>query len=112
MEDKDRNPDEEAKKRKSFEELVDKASDKLTKSISEGIKRMEEAFDRSKENLRESTSISEKYKNLFNYPTGGFLLVVIGFVWFMYTIGFFEVKWFPIILIIIGLYMMLRKRSA
>ena len=97
---------------KKFEEKMDTTADKFSKSISEGVRRMEESFEQSKKNLTESTSISEKYKHIFNYPTGGFLLVVVGFVWLMYAVGFFEIWLFPIILIIIGLYMMLKKRSS
>lgn len=112
MEDREKKHSEEKKREKGFEERLDKAADRITRTVSEGIKRMEEAFERSKENIKESTNISDRYKQIFNYPTGGFLLLVIGFVWLMYTVGFFQVKWFPVILMIIGLYMMLKKRST
>lgn len=95
-----------------FEEKMDKATDKFSKSISEGMRRMEESFEQSKKNLQGTANISEKYKHIFNYPTGGFILVVVGFVWLMYAVGFFEIWLFPIILIIIGLYMMLKKSSS
>jgi hypothetical protein len=104
--------DDEQRMHKKFEEKMDKAADRFSKTISEGMRRMEESFEQSKKNLKESGSITEKYKHIFNYPTGGFLLVVVGFVWLMYAVGFFKLWPFPIILIIIGLYMMLKKRSA
>jgi hypothetical protein len=110
MEEKDLKNEEEHKARKKFEEQLDKAGEKFSKAVSETIKRMEEAFEESKENLRGSVGISDKYKNLFNYPTVGFLLLIVGFVWLMYTVGFFDNKFFPIVMMIIGLYMILRKR--
>ncbi len=107
---KSKNGDEQ-KERGRFEERLDRAAEKFTKSMGDAVKRMEDAFEKSKESIKESTSISDRYKHLFNYPTGGFLLVVIGFVWLMYTLGFFDHVIFPIILIIIGLYMVLKRRS-
>ena len=104
-------PQDEQKTSKRFEEKLDSAADKFSNTVSEGIKRIEDSFEQSKQNIKDSTNISGKYKGIFNYPTGGFLLLVVGFVWLMYTVGFFDQKIFPIILVVVGLYMMLKKRS-
>lgn len=111
MENEEQKSQDEQKASKGFEEKLDSAADKFTKTISEGIKRIEDSFEQSKKNIKDSTTISEKYKGIFNYPTGGFLLLVVGFVWLMYAVGFFDQVVFPIILMIIGLYMMLKKRN-
>jgi hypothetical protein len=105
-------PKEEQKTSKRFEEKLDNAAEKFSRTMSEGIKRMEDSFEQSKKNIKDSTNISQRYKGIFNYPTGGFLLLVVGFVWLMYTVGFFDQKIFPIILVIVGLYMMLKKRGS
>lgn len=111
MENEEQKPQGEQKTTKGFEEKLDGAADKFSKTISEGVKRIEDSFEQSKKNIKDSTNISGKYKSFFNYPTGGFLLLVVGFVWLMYTVGFFNQKIFPIVLIIVGLYMMLKRRS-
>jgi len=96
---------------KGFEEKLDLMADRITASMSEAAKRIEEAFEKGKESLKESKVVSEKYRNIFSTPAGGLLLVILGFAWLLYTVGAFDHPIFPLVVIIIGLYLMLRKKG-
>ena len=43
---------------------------------------------------------------------GGAVLIVIGFVWFFYAVGLLDNPIFPIIVIVIGFYLMQRYKSS
>lgn len=101
----------EEKTERGLEDKLDAVMDRFSKSLTEAAKRIEDAFEKSKEGLKESKIISEKYKSVFGTPTGGFILTVFGFAWLLYTLGAFNQPIFPVILILLGLYMMVRRRG-
>ena len=92
--------------------MVERAAEKLSGTISEGAKRMEAALAKSKEELKESARIGDKYKSFFHSPTGGFLLILVGVIWFLFTVGFFGKWYFPLILILIGIVLVLKRKPA
>jgi hypothetical protein len=99
-------PKESAKKR--LEDRLDDVVDKFSKTMSDGVKRLESVF----EDIKERPEVSKgKIKGFFRSSTGGSVLVIIGVVWLFYAIGLLGNPIFPIILIVIGIYLMQRYKS-
>jgi hypothetical protein len=92
---------------KGFEKKLDEVTAKISNTVSEGIRRVGERFEKDKDKDPETTS---RRKNLAISPSGGMIIVLIGFLWLLYTLGVFEIKLFPILLILFGLYLIFRKR--
>ncbi|UCH84810.1 MAG: hypothetical protein JSW50_03730 [Candidatus Latescibacterota bacterium] len=93
--------------KKGIEEKMDEVADKFSKTMSEGVKRMETAF----QNVKDDAETRKKVKGFFTSSTGGAVLVVVGVLWFFYAVGLFNQPIFPIILIVIGAYLMFRYKS-
>lgn len=96
-----------AKPKKGMEEKLDEIADRFSKTMSEGIKRMESAF----QTIRTDAETRGKIKGFFRSSTGGAVLIVIGVLWFFYTVGLFDQPIFPLIVILIGVYLMFRYKS-
>lgn len=100
--------------KKSVEDKLDDLAERFSRGMTDGVKRMEAAFDRGMENLKSDPNIGSqttKVKSFFKSSTGGVVLILIGFVWFFYTIGWFDSPVFPILLIILGFYLMQRYKN-
>jgi hypothetical protein len=97
--------------KKGAEDKLDDFADRVSKTISDGVKRVEDAFERSKHSFREHSSISGgRWKGWISSPSGGAVLILVGFIWFFYAIGLLDQPIFPILLIILGFYFLLRKQ--
>ncbi len=98
--------------KKNVEDKLDDFADRFSKAVTDGAKRMEEAFDRGIKGFKENPNISSgKVKGFFTSSTGGAVLVVIGFVWFFYAVGLFDQPIVPILMIVLGFYLMRRYRN-
>lgn len=95
---------------KEFESKMDQTARRLTDTVTEGVKKIEEAFEKGKGNVREDIKGSEGMKNLKGSPRMGLLLLGLGFAWFLNTVGVANHWAFPITLMIAGLYFILRNR--
>jgi hypothetical protein len=95
------------RQKKGLEDKLDEFADKFSKTMSDGVKRMESAF----QNIKDDSATRGKIKGFFTSSHGGAVLVVIGVLWFFYAVGLFDNPVFPIILIVIGIYLMLRYKS-
>ena len=94
---------------KGFEKKLDEVTEKFSNTVSESIKRVEETFEKGKESLKSHPETTSRWKHLAISPSGGMIIVLIGILWLLYTFGVFEIKLFPILLILIGLYLIFRK---
>jgi len=95
---------------KEFDSKMDQTARRLTDTVTDGVKRIEEAFEKGKENVREDIKGSEGMQNLKGSPRMGLLLLGLGFAWFLNTVGVANHWAFPIILMAAGLYFVLRNR--
>lgn len=95
---------------KEFEDKLDKYATKLSSTVSDGISRMEEMFDKAKENLKSDEPTAEKIKAIGGSPRTGQILIGFGIVWLLYCVGVFDNIVFPILLIILGVYFVIRNR--
>jgi hypothetical protein len=98
--------------KQSVEDKLDGFADRFSKAMTDGVKRMEDAFDRGMKSLKDHPDItSGRVKGFFRSSTGGSVLVIVGFVWFFYAVGLLDNALFPILVIILGIYLMYRYRS-
>ena len=95
---------------KGFEKKLDEVTEKISSTVSEGVKRVEETFEKSRQSLEEDPEKTSRWKHLAISPSGGMIIVLVGFLWLLYTFGVFQHKILPILLIGIGLYLIFRKR--
>ncbi|NIM20670.1 MAG: hypothetical protein GTO51_10655 [Candidatus Latescibacteria bacterium] len=94
---------------KGFEKKLDEVTEKISKTVSEGVKRVEESLDKGKQRLREDPEAGKRWKALAISPSGGLIIVGVGILWLLYTLGVFGHPVPPILLIIFGLYLIFRK---
>ena len=93
-----------------FEKKLDEVTEKFSNTVSEGVKKVEETFEKGKESLKSDPEKTSRWKHLAISPSGGMIIVLVGVLWLLYTFDFFEIKLLPILLILIGLYLIFRKR--
>ena len=95
---------------KEFESRMDQSARKFTDTVADGVKKIEEAFEKGKDNVREDIKGSEGMQNLKGSPRMGLVLLALGFVWFLNTVGLLTHWVFPILLMAAGVYFVLRNR--
>ncbi len=95
---------------KEFDDKLDKYAEKISAVVSDGITRIEKLFEQTKENLKSDASTADKIKKLGEYPKTGHILIGLGIVWLLYTFDVFDYKIFPILLIVLGAFIVLRKK--
>jgi hypothetical protein len=102
-----------ARTKRNVEDKLDDLADRFSKAMTEGVKRMEDAFGKGMQAVKDNPNLaSGKVKGFFRSSTGGAVLVVIGFVWFFYAIGLLGQPIVPILVIILGFYLMYRYKGA
>ena len=94
---------------KGFEKKLDEVTEKFSKTVSDGVKRVEDTFEKSKESLKSNPEVRNRWKSFAFSPSGGMLFVIVGFVWLLSTLGVFNHPVFPILLIILGIYLIFKK---
>ena len=108
----DKATDDSASEKRGLEDKLDEFADKFSKAMLDGVKRMESAFDKGAQSIKENPDLSkEKVKGFFGSSTGGLVLVLAGIIWFFFTVGILDKPIFPIILLVIGIYVLYRSRT-
>lgn len=98
----------ERRERKEFEERLDGLADKFSRVMSDGVKKLEDAFDKGKANLRED--MASKERRLPGSPRMGAILLGIGFVWFLFAVGALDEWIFPVLMMALGGFFLIRSR--
>lgn len=102
----------EPRPRQNVEDKLDSFADRFSKAMTDGVKKMEEAFDHGMRAIKDNPNLDTgKVKGFFTSSTGGAILVIIGFLWFFYAVGLFD-KWIiPVLVMVLGFYIMYRYRK-
>ena len=95
---------------KEFESKLDEYANRISSTVSDGVKKVEAAFEKGKENIKSDENGGEGLKGLKGSPKMGLILVVVGILWLLHTLGVFGQPVFPILLIVAGLYFVIRNR--
>jgi uncharacterized membrane protein len=99
-----------ARDRREFEEKLDGYAEKFSRAVSDGVKKLEDAFDKGKANLRDDMETKEESKRISGSPRMGLILVIVGILWLLFTMGVLRQPIFPILVIILGAYFLIRRR--
>jgi len=95
--------------KKDFEQKLDEVADKVSQTVSEGVRRLEDTVS----SIKSRPEVSEsKIRDLFTSPLGGLIVLAIGLLWFFNAVGLFDNKVLPVILIAVGIYMMVKFNSS
>lgn len=94
--------------KRDFEAKLDEVAERVSQTVSDGVKRLEEAAERVKQSPEFSQGRAKKF---FTSPLGGLVVTIIGVLWFFNAVGLFQ-SW-PVALVVIGvgIYMIYRFRS-
>lgn len=101
-------PEQEAGAKKGFEDKLDEMADKFSETMSEGVKQLEGAFANIKDHPEDTKG---KVKNFFKTSTGGTVILIIGILWLFLSQGWLSNAFFPIVVIGIGIYLMVRYKT-
>jgi len=93
---------------KEFEERLDGYADKLTQTVADGVKKVEDAFDKGKQNLKQDMDADES--RFRGSPRMGAILLACGVIWLLAVLIPGSGWLFPVIVIGAGIYLMIRNR--
>jgi len=116
---------------KEWEQRLDRAADKVSQAVGEGVHVLEDAYSKGKETLKEEfESRRGPSSTTPGSPTGtadtsggtgaaptvkgsprlGLMLVGLGIVWLLHSLGILDQPVFPILLIVLGVYFIARSK--
>jgi len=116
---------------KEWEDRLDRAANRVSRAVSEGVHVLEDAYEKGKETLKEEfdprreatpsapgataetsgpavTPVTKPA--LKGSPRLGLILVGLGIVWLLNTLGILDQPVFPILLIVLGVYFIARAK--
>ena len=98
--------------KRNVEDKLDDFATRFSKAMTDGVKRMEDAFDKGVKAVRDNPNVaSGKVRGFFTSSSSGSILVIVGFVWFFYAVGLLGQPVFPILMILLGIYLMYKYRN-
>lgn len=104
---------------KEWEQRLDRYADRTAQAVRQGVHVLEDAFDKGKETLKEETAGSrtgvagagaDESPARKGSPRLGLVLVFLGIVWLLHSLGILDQPVFPILLIILGVYFIARSK--
>ena len=104
-----------AEQRKSklhVEDRLDDFADRFSRAMSDGVKKMEDAFEKGMDNIKSNPKFQEgRLRGFFTSSAGGAILVIVGVVWFAYAVGLLSNWLIPLLIIALGAYLMHRYKA-
>jgi len=117
---------------KQWEERLDRAADRVSRAVTSGVHVLEDAYEKGKETLKEemdghrttasetpSATIDPAAQSAFTAepkraskgsPRLGLMLVAVGIIWLLNSLGVLNQPVFPILLIVLGVYFIARAK--
>ena len=101
---------------KDWEQKLDRAAERVAGSVKEGVRVLEDAYEKGKEGLLNETRGASDGTDAGaraakkNSPRLGLILVAAGIVWLLHSLGLLDHLVFPILLIVLGVYFIARSK--
>lgn len=114
---------------KQWEERLDRAADRVSRAVTDGVHVLEDAYVKGKETLKDevndrrapadsapgttatgSAPATESRPATKGSPRLGLILVGLGIVWLLNSLGILDQPVFPILLIVLGVYFIARSK--
>ena len=116
---------------KQWEERLDRAADSVSKAVTSSVHVLEDAYEKGKETLKEeigglrnpsdaprattettspSAFSAESKRESKGSPRLGLMLVAVGIIWLLNSLGVLNQPVFPILLIVLGVYFIARAK--
>lgn len=101
---------------KEWEERLDRYADRTAQAVRKGVHVLEDAFDKGQETLKEESVRPAGAEGTEAPPERkdtrrlGLVLVFLGILWLLHSLGILAQPIFPILLIVAGVYFLARSR--
>jgi hypothetical protein len=101
---------------KQWEQRLDHAAERVSGAVSQGVHILEDAFDKGKGTLKDELGSTQSGPGTGSAPASkgsprlGLALVGLGIVWLLHSLGILQQPVFPILLIILGVYFIVRAK--
>ena len=116
---------------KQWEDRLDRAADRVSQAVTESVHVLEDAYEKGKETLKDelntrrapgdtttpgaqattgSAFATESKPVTKGSPRMGLMLVGLGIVWLLHSLGILDQPVFPILLIVLGVYFIARSK--
>lgn len=102
---------------KDWEQRLDRAAERVAGSVKDGVRVLEDAYEKGKEGLMNEsraassgTAAPEAAGAKKGTPRLGLVLVALGIIWLLHSLGILDQPVFPILLIILGVYFIARSK--
>lgn len=101
---------------KDWEQKLDRAAERVAGTVKDGVRVLEDAYEKGKEGLMNETrgassgAAPESGSAKKGTPRLGLVLVALGIVWLLHSLGILDQPVFPILLIILGVYFIARSK--
>ena len=101
---------------KDWEQRLDRAAERVAGTVKDGVRVLEDAYEKGKESLKGESSnagasaASATGSSKKGSPRLGLALVALGIVWLLHSLGILDQPVFPILLIILGVYVIARSK--
>lgn len=103
---------EQSKSKPHVEDRLDDFADRFSRAMSDGVKKMEDAFEKGMDNIKSNPKFQEgRLRGFFTSSAGGAILVIVGVVWFAYAVGLLSNWLIPLLIIALGAYLMHRYKA-
>ena len=103
---------EKSKSKPHVEDRLDDFADRFSRAMSDGVKKMEDAFEKGMDNIKSNPKFQEgRLRGFFTSSAGGAILVIVGVVWFAYAVGLLSNWLIPLLIIALGAYLMHRYKA-
>ncbi len=100
---------------KEWEQRLDQMAERVAGSVKDGVRVLEDAYEKGKETLHSETSgtaasTTKGTPAKKGSPRLGLALVALGIIWLLHVLGILDQPVFPILLIVLGVYFIARSK--
>lgn len=99
---------------RDWEERLDRAAERVAGTVKDGVRVLEDAYEKGKETLHGEPAGTGATPDASAPKKGsqrmGLMLVALGIIWLLHSLGILDQPVFPILLIVLGVYFIARSK--